>query len=198
MEYEQIKTADDLFAWSLAIRPYGLSTQQITFAKHLFFGHPQKTAAELAGYTGSSINVTASRLKSNKKIQALLTDAAEVADEDKSPTALPEEVLEVLTHEARHGDNSQARIRAAEALTRHYAASGQSRAAQKNPEEALDALLEEAKNSAAPELVVLLAVQEAIAQGVAWKPPAKYAESVLCRPELVTYLGGNAHLLEVA
>jgi hypothetical protein len=100
--------------------PFGLTERQHKFCvAYLANGGNQKEAAIQAGYRGSQISMTASRLMQNRKVVSFLKDkATDAASEGKCLSK--EETLARLTHEALKAQADNSRVQALSLLARYH------------------------------------------------------------------------------
>lgn len=101
------------------IIPHGANLRQLKFAEAYHASGKARESARAAGYRGSDrvLSVQASKLLANDKVLALLTDmkASEVL-ENRSGILTDEQMLEILSKEARTAKSDQARVNAVATL----------------------------------------------------------------------------------
>lgn len=117
-------TEQPLDFWeSLPDKPFGCNAQQVAFARALFEGNTKTEAAKIAGYQcNSEINYRGrgSAAAKSPKVKALLNAARDHKRALASGLVTSEELLRLLSHEARSGENASSRIRAQEVLARYH------------------------------------------------------------------------------
>lgn len=95
----------------------GCTKKQIALVKAAI-NHPDKTQVEqakIAGYTGSGIHTTASKAFASNGFKKLFKLAKTTKNADETETALPEEILKLLSINARAGD-----VRSQEIVLKHH------------------------------------------------------------------------------
>ena len=112
--------SEDEFWESLGEKPYGCSRQQVAFVKALLEGMNGKAAAVKAGYSAANAGVQACRTKNNPKVRALLNAALKVKDTAEGELVMPDELLALLSREARRGQTAAGRLRAQEILAKYH------------------------------------------------------------------------------
>lgn len=99
-------------------RLYGLNARQIAFARFLAKGHKVVESARLAGYVGTGLSCTASKLNHNPKVQKFVAVLRERAVGGIKPDRIlsRQEVRQRLSVETMANPSPAARISAARAL----------------------------------------------------------------------------------
>lgn len=121
----ELITEEDFWE-SLGDRPFGCTELQVRFAREYVASRdetgkalPGYAIAEKAGYGGSykQRSVQASRLLRNEKVKKLIAAALEARNAEKSGVMETDELLELLTKQARHGAG-QERLKSQEMLAK--------------------------------------------------------------------------------
>ena len=114
----------DQFDWGTSgSRPFGVSERQMQFVQAILKGCNQTQAAKEAGYEGGkeALATTGHRTMQSPKVRALLAAVQDFEGSTDEPIVTSEEILQILSKEARTGVNPTSKIKSLELLEKYHA-----------------------------------------------------------------------------